>query len=165
MDLAAISNNFIRIVRDHYFDLRGRVGRAEFWYFVLAYLVLAVTASILGGITGLPLELVYSLGMLLPAAGMGARRLQDSGRDGRLVWIPVIGGFVVQIYGAMAAVGFWLIGWFSWVLFGPLLGIFGMALFISWVVLLYFWIQPGDRDDNQYGPPPPLFDPVTRPAV
>jgi uncharacterized membrane protein YhaH (DUF805 family) len=62
-------------------------------------------------------------------------------------------------------VGFWLIGWFSWVLFGPLLGIFGMALFISWVVLLYFWIQPGDRDDNQYGPPPPAFDPTARPAV
>jgi uncharacterized membrane protein YhaH (DUF805 family) len=165
MDLAMISNNFVRIVRDHYFDLHGRVGRSEFWYFALAYMVLAILAGILGGITGLPLQIVYSLGMLLPAAGMGARRLQDVGRDGRLVWIPVVGGFAVQIYGAMAAVGFWLMGWFSWVLFGPLLGIAGTIVFVSWVVLLYFWIQRGNPGDNQYGPPPPVFDPVTRPAV
>jgi uncharacterized membrane protein YhaH (DUF805 family) len=126
---------------------------------VLAYLVLELLASVLGGIMGLPLALLFNLGLLLPAAGMGARRLQDVGRDGRLVWIPIIGGFAAQIYGAMAAIGFWLVGWFSWVLFGPLLGIIGMAIFISWVVLLYFWVQPGDPADNRYGPSPPAFDP------
>jgi uncharacterized membrane protein YhaH (DUF805 family) len=162
MDLQAVFDNFVRIVRDHYFDLHGRVGRAEFWYFVLAYVVLELLASILGGITGLPLALLYNLGLLLPAAGMGARRLQDSGRDGRLVWIPVIGGFAVQVYSAMAAVGFWLMGWFSWVLFGPLLGIIGLAVAISWVVLIYFWIQPGEPGDNRYGPPPPIFAPSQR---
>ena len=161
MDLQAVFDNFVRIVRDHYFDLHGRVGRAEFWYFVLAYAALALVASVLGGITGLPLELIYSLGLLLPAAGMGARRLQDSGRDGRLVWIPVIGGLAVQVYGAMAAVSFWFLGWFSWVLFGPLLGIIGTVVFISWCVLIYFWIQPGEPGDNQNGPPP-VFDPSRR---
>jgi uncharacterized membrane protein YhaH (DUF805 family) len=165
MDLQAIFDNFVRIVRDHYFDFHGRVGRAEFWYFVLAYLVLALLAGLLSGLTGMPLQLVYSLGLLLPAAGMGARRLQDVSRDGRLVWIPIIGGFAAQVYGTMAAVSFWLVGWFSWVLFGPLLGIIGIAVFVSWVVLLYFWIQPGDPGDNQYGPPPPTFDPATRPAM
>ena len=165
MDLQAVFDNFIRIVRDHYFDLHGRVGRAEFWYFVLAYVVLELLASVLGGIAGLPLALLYNLGLLLPAAGMGARRLQDSGRDGRLVWIPVIGGFAVQVYSAMAAVGVWLMGWFSWILFGPLLGVIGTAVFISWLVLLYFWIQRGEPGDNRYGPPPPVFDPSTRPAI
>src|SRR3954470_8968495 len=163
MDLQAVFDNFVRIVRDHYFDLHGRVGRAEFWYFVLAYLVLELLASVVGGIMGLPLALLFNLGLLLPAAGMGARRLQDIGRDGRLVWIPVVGGFVAQIYGAMAAIGALLVGWFSWLLFGPLLGIIGTAIFISWVVLVYFWIQPGDPADNQYGPPPLKFDPAIRP--
>jgi uncharacterized membrane protein YhaH (DUF805 family) len=165
MDLQAIFDNFVRIVRDHYFDLHGRVGRAEFWYFVLAYLVLALLAGVLTGITGLPLELVYSLGLLLPAAGMGARRLQDTGRDGRLVWIPIVGGFVAQVYGGMAALSVWAVGWLSMLLFGPLLAIIGMALFIAWIALLYFWVQPGDPSDNQYGPPPLRFDPATRPAV
>ncbi len=159
MDPQAVFDNFVRIVRDHYFDLHGRVGRAEFWYFVLAYLVLALVTAILAGITGLPLQLIYSLGLLLPAAGMGARRLQDTGRNGLLVWIPVVGGFAIQVYSAMAAVSFWLMGWFSWVLFGPLLGIIGTAVFVSWVVLVYFWIKPGDPHDNQYGPPPPVFNP------
>ena len=162
MDLQAIFDNFVRIVRDHYFDLHGRVGRAEFWYFVLAYLVLELLASVLSGITGLPLALLFNLGLLLPAAGMGARRLQDVGRDGRLVWIPVVGGFAVQVYSAMAAVGAWFMGWFSWVLFGPLLGVIGTIVFVSWCVLLYFWIQPGDQSDNQYGPSPPVFDPSQR---
>ena len=162
MDVQAVFDNFVRIVRDHYFDLHGRVGRPEFWYFVLAYAVLELLASVLSGITGLPLALLYNLGLLLPAAGMGARRLQDSGRDGRLVWIPVIGGFAVQVYGAMAAVSFWFMGWFSWVLFGPLLGIIGTVVFISWCVLIYFWIQPGEPGDNQNGPPPPVFDPSRR---
>ena len=165
MDLQAVFDNFVRIVRDHYFDLHGRVGRAEFWYFVLAYVVLALLASVLTGITGLPLALLFNLGLLLPTASMGARRLQDVGRDGRLVWIPVIASFGVQIYGAMAAAGTWLVGWFSWVLFGPLLGIIGLALVISWIVLIYFWVQPGEAGDNRYGPPPPQFNPATRPAV
>ena len=165
MDLQAIFDNFVRIVQRHYFDLHGRVGRSEFWYFVLAYMVMALLASILGGITGLPLELIYSLGMLLPAAGMGARRLQDTGRNGLLVWIPVVGGFAVQVYATMAAVGSWFLGWFSWVVFGPLLGVLGTVVFVSWVVLVYFWIQRGEPGDNQYGSPPPRFDPSTRPAV
>jgi uncharacterized membrane protein YhaH (DUF805 family) len=162
MDLQAIFDNFVRIVRDHYFDLHGRVGRAEFWYFVLAYMVLALLASVLGGITGLPLQLIYSLGLLLPAAGMGARRLQDVGRDGRLVWIPVIASFAVQIYLSMAVMGAWLMGWFSWLLFGPLLAVMWGIFTISWIVLLYFWVQPGNAGDNAYGPPPPNFDPSRR---
>jgi uncharacterized membrane protein YhaH (DUF805 family) len=165
MDFQAVFDNFVRIVRDHYFDLHGRVGRAEFWYFVLAYLVLGLLAGVLTRITGLPLALLYNLGLLLPCAGMGARRLQDTGRDGRLVWIPIVAGFAVQIYLSLAVAGTFLLGWFSWVVFGPLVGIMWAALAISWIVLLYFWVQPGHAGDNQYGPPPPQFDPSTRPAV
>lgn len=162
MDLQVIFDKFVRITRDHYFDLHGRVGRAEFWYFVATYLVLSLAASLLGAITGLPLRLIYRLGMLLPAAGMGARRLHDVGFDGRLVWIPIIGEFALEVYSTMANIGAWFMGDFSWVLFGPLLAIVGTAVFISWVVLIFFWVKPGEPGDNQYGPPPRVFDPSQR---
>ena len=165
MDLQAIFDNFRRTITDHYFDMHGRVGRAQFWYFVLAYIVAAVLASILSGITGLPLMLLFSLAMILPGAGMGARRLHDIGRDGRLVWIPVIGGFAAQFYAGMTVASVWLIGWLPLLLFGPLLIIIELALVVAWVVLIYFWCQPGDPGDNAYGPPPPVFDPSVKPAV
>ena len=159
MDPQAIFENFRTTVAEHYFDMNGRVGRAQFWYFVLAYLVFALLAAVLNGITGLPLALLFNLAMLLPSAGMGARRLQDIGRDGRLVWIPIVGGFVAQIYIGMAAMSVWLMGWLPLLLFGPLVIIIELALFAAWIALLYFWCQPGDPVPNAYGPPPPVFDP------
>ena len=50
MDPQAIFNNFRRNVTEHYFDLHGRVGRPEFWYFVLANFIFALIAAILQGI-------------------------------------------------------------------------------------------------------------------
>jgi uncharacterized membrane protein YhaH (DUF805 family) len=139
--------------------MNGRVGRAQFWYFVLAYLVLALLAGFLNGITGLPFALLFNLAMLLPSAGMGARRLQDIGRDGRLVWIPIVGGFVAQAYISMAVMSVWLMGWLPLLLFGPLVIIIELALVAAWITLLYFWCQPGDPGSNAYGPAPPVFDP------
>src|ERR1700729_7047 len=79
MDPQAIFDNYRRIVTRHYFDMTGRVGRSEFWYFVLANFVFAVIAAILQSVTFLPLLAIYNLAMILPSAGMGARRLQDTG--------------------------------------------------------------------------------------
>jgi uncharacterized membrane protein YhaH (DUF805 family) len=162
MEIQAIFDNFRHSVTDHYFDMHGRVGRAQFWYFVLAYFGLAIVAGIVGGILGLPLALLFSLALLLPSLGMGARRLQDTGRDGRLVWIPLIGGLVAQVYREMADASVWLMGWLPMLVFGPLLFIVKVALFIAWVALIYFWCQPGSAGDNVYGPPPPVFDPSIR---
>jgi uncharacterized membrane protein YhaH (DUF805 family) len=75
MDPKAIFDNFRRTVTEHYFDMNGRVGRSQFWYFVLANVVFAIAAAILQSVTFLPLAAVYNLAMLLPGAGMGARRL------------------------------------------------------------------------------------------
>ena len=87
MDPQAVFENFRRTVSEHYFDMNGRVGRSQFWYFVLAYMVLAIAAAILQNIIFLPVLGLYHLALLLPCAGMGARRLQDIGRDGKLIWI------------------------------------------------------------------------------
>src|SRR5580693_5778203 len=75
---------FRRNVTEHFYDLSGRVSRAEFWLFVLASVIVSIIASIVGAIVsfgGLVGSLV-SLALLPPLAGLGARRLQDTGKNG-----------------------------------------------------------------------------------
>jgi uncharacterized membrane protein YhaH (DUF805 family) len=165
MDPHVIFENYRLTITDHYFDMQGRVGRSQFWYFVLANFVGAILAAILQSVIFLPLLAIYDLAILMPTAGMGARRLQDTGRDGKLVWIFIIAGFVSQFCAMLAMVSFFSLGFLSFLLFGPLLILINLALVIACIVLIYFWCQPGDPGDNAYGPPPPVFDPAAKPAV
>ncbi len=165
MDFQAIFDNFRTTVTEHYFDMNGRVGRAQFWYFVLAYVAFALAAGLLSVVTFLPLVGIFHLAMLLPSAGMGARRLQDIGRDGKLVWILIFAAFVSQLASVITWLGALSMGWFGFLVFGPsiaLLWLLSLALFVAMVVLVYFWCQPGDRGSNAYGPPPPVFDAAKR---
>jgi uncharacterized membrane protein YhaH (DUF805 family) len=97
-------------------------------------------------------------------AGIGARRLQDTGRDGRLVWVFLIAGFVSQIASAMAAVAFFTTGFFGLFLIGPIAVLINIAFLIASLAMIWFWIQPGDPLPNAYGPPPPAFDPSAKPS-
>jgi uncharacterized membrane protein YhaH (DUF805 family) len=165
MDPQAIFENFRRTVTEHYFDMNGRVGRSQFWYFVLANVVFAIVAAILQSVTFLPLAALYNLAMLLPGAGMGARRLQDTGRDGKLVWIFIIVAFASQLIAAVSMLSAISMGIFGFMVFGPvlaLIGLINLAMLVVMLVMIYFWCQPGDPGSNAYGPPPPVFDPSTR---
>ncbi len=158
-DPQAIIENFRRNVTDHYFDMKGRVGRPEFWYFVLAGVIVQVVAGIIGSVVPFVAALV-ALGLLLPYAGMGARRLQDTGKNGALVWLAVIPIALNQVlallasaagpYGALGFLFFFLsIGW-----------LIGLWALIASVAMIYFWVQPGQPEANAYGPVPPVFDPA-----
>jgi uncharacterized membrane protein YhaH (DUF805 family) len=162
MDPQAIWGNFHRTVTEHYFDMTGRVGRAQFWYFVLANFVIAIIAAILQRVTFLPLLALYNLAMLLPTAGMGARRLQDTGRDGKLIWVFIIAGFISQLVSAMAMMSFLMLGFLSVLLFGPLVMLINLVFLVASIALIWFCCQPGDPLPNAYGPPPPTFDPSVR---
>jgi uncharacterized membrane protein YhaH (DUF805 family) len=165
MDVQAIWDNFRRTVTEHYFDMNGRVGRAQFWYFVLANIVIAIGLSFVQMAVFLPLAALYNLAMLLPSAGMGARRLQDTGRDGKIVWAFIIVAFISQAFAAMTMLSAMSAGF---LFLGPaiaLSGLIGLALLVVSIVLIYFWCQPGDPLPNAFGPPPPVFDPAAKPAV
>ncbi|HVV28291.1 MAG TPA: DUF805 domain-containing protein [Rhizomicrobium sp.] len=162
MDPQAIFDNFRDTVTNHYFDMNGRVGRAQFWYFALANFVFAILATIVQHAVWLPVAALYNLAMLLPCAGMGARRLQDTGRDGRLVWVLIVVAAVTQVFalftlmagplGVLGFLAFWFtIGW-----------LINLVLLIAAIALIYFWCQPGDPGPNAYGPVPPVFDPAKR---
>ncbi|HEY0266147.1 MAG TPA: DUF805 domain-containing protein [Rhizomicrobium sp.] len=164
MDWQALFENFRRTVSEHFFDLHGRVGRAQFWYFVLVDFLFGLVAAILQTAIALPLAALYNLVMLFPVTGMCARRLQDTGRDGRLVWIFLIAGFVSQIASVMAAVAFATTGFFGLFLFGPIAVLINIAFLVALLAIIWFCIQPGNPGDNAYGPPPPVFDPSKSPS-
>lgn len=152
MDLNAIIENFKDTVTNHYFDMKGRVGRERFWYFILACVVLQIAAAIVQSIVFLlPLSALVSLALLLPIAGMGARRLQDIGRDGNLVWIGIVPAALSALFRIFIFGPFGLLGALAYVFtVGPLLG---LASLIAAIVLIYFWCQPGEAGANAYGAP------------
>jgi len=160
MNLQAIFENYRRILADHYFDMAGRVGRSEFWYFVLANIAVALLLSIIQMATFLPLAAIYKLAMLLPSAGMGARRLQDTGRNGALVWILILAAAGSQIILLLALTGAMVGGFAFFFLFGALIGVFNLTAAVIAIALIYFWGLPGDPGPNIYGLVPPVFRPA-----
>ena len=142
MDLQAIFDNWRRTVTDHYFDMNGRVGRSQFWYFVLANIVIAIIVAIVQSVTFLPLLFLYNLAMLLPTAGMGARRLQDTGRNGKLVWVFLIAGFISSAISAIAMLSIAALGFLGFLFFGPLAILLHLVLLAACIVLIYFWCSP-----------------------
>jgi uncharacterized membrane protein YhaH (DUF805 family) len=146
---------FRRNITEHYFDLSGRVSRKEFWYFALASFVLYIGAAIIGTIlfSGL-LTSLLSLALLLPMTGLGARRLQDIGRNGQLMWIWAGVSLVMNVIGLLAAMTgpFGAVGFlFFFLSIGWLIS---LAMLVISVVLIYFWIQPGTAGPNEFGPDP-----------
>jgi uncharacterized membrane protein YhaH (DUF805 family) len=161
IDFNKLWQNFLDTVTNHYADFNGRVGRAQFWYYILVLVVIMLGLSIVQSVMWThALTALASLALLLPNAGMGARRLQDIGRNGALVWAALIPAAILQVITLLGFIGggvgalaflafFFTIGW--------LLGLIALAVGIA---LIYFYVQPGMPAANQYGPVPPVFDPT-----
>ena len=163
MDLQAIFENYRQILAQHYFDMNGRVGRSQFWYFILASFVIGLGIMIVQGLTFLPLLAIYNLALLLPTAALGARRLQDTGRDGRLVWIFIFVAAVSQFIAFFTLLNVLTMGLgFFLFFFGTVAFLVNIVLLVVAIGLIWFWCQPGDPGPNAYGPVPPVFDPARR---
>ena len=86
-----------------YADFNGRASRSEYWWFFLFNFLIITVGSIadailLGtepGSTGI-IQILVSLGLLLPGLAVGARRLHDINKSGwwQLLWI---GSFLLLI--------------------------------------------------------------------
>lgn len=160
VDFNKLWQNFMDTVQNHYMDFSGRVGRAQFWYYVLVVVAIGIAAAIVGGIVGTTLlSAAVSLALLLPNAGMAARRMQDTGRSGQLVWIWVIVGAIYGVFslligltgplGALAFLAFFFtIGW-----------LINLAMLVITIVIIYFCAQPGNAGDNAFGPAPAPWSP------
>ena len=111
---------------EKYADFSGRARRAEFWWFLLLYLIAPIAAAALSGFilryeVGEPilslmiwLPRLITFALILPLLAVSARRLHDIGRS-----------------------SWWLIFYLT----GPLV-----------IVLFVLWILPTKKEPNKYGP-------------
>ena len=99
-------NNMIAIVKSvilkNYVNFQGRATRAEFWWFFLFNAIIGFILSLFGDV-GTIISGIWSLAILLPQLGLGARRLHDINKSGWL-WlialIPIVGVILLIIWWA-----------------------------------------------------------------
>jgi uncharacterized membrane protein YhaH (DUF805 family) len=160
MDFNKVWQNFLDTVTNHYVDFNGRVGRTQFWYYILVTFVLAIIVGIVASVTIPALSTLFSLALLLPNLGMGVRRLHDTNKPGIYIVILLIPAALLLLMGILSGLMFVMGsgGGFLLVLAG-----FSTLIFLVWLgtlgVMIYFWVQPGDAGDNQYGPAPAVWTP------
>lgn len=89
---------FLDPIQKHYVDFAGRIGRQEYWMFVLFSIIIQVALDI---VRLDMIGMLVSLGLLLPSLGLGARRLHDIGKSGwwlLLGFIPIIGWIILIVW-------------------------------------------------------------------
>jgi len=105
----------VRTVLGKYATFTGRAGRPEYWWWVLATLILFSILHVIDGAifapmfgfpafsaeAGQPLSAIASLALLLPNLAVAARRLHDTDRSGwwlLLSLIPILGTLVLLYF-------------------------------------------------------------------
>lgn len=149
MDPNAVVEVFRRTVTEHYVDFQGRCARRDFWYYVVAYVVLYIGVAIVQSIIGLKfLTGLLGLALLLPGLGISVRRLHDIDRSGWWLLIGVVPGFLAMVFSGIAlmsgSVGVGV----------GLMGLVGLVALAAMALLIYWYAQPGMAGDNRFGPPP-----------
>jgi uncharacterized membrane protein YhaH (DUF805 family) len=93
-------NWFMKVVTQHYFDFNGRARRAEYWWYTLVYIILAIIVGVIANVVHLPiLSSLLSLAFLLPSLGAAVRRLHDGDHSGWWVLIAFTGiGCLLLLY-------------------------------------------------------------------
>ncbi len=102
----------VKTCLNKYADFKGRAARPEFWWFVLAQVVVVLVVSFVS----VSLSNLVSLGLLVPSLAVGARRLHDIGKTG---WLQLV----------------------------------GLIPLIGWILLIYWFAQPGQPQANEHGDP------------
>ena len=149
MDPNAVVEVFRRNITEHYVDFQGRARRQEFWYYILAYVVVYVVLGIVQSVMGThALTGLLSLALFLPTLGISVRRLHDTDRTGWWVLLAAIPSALLMLLAGMALVTGAYTMMFLTATVLPILALAAAAL------LIYWYAQPGTAGQNQYGPDP-----------
>jgi len=82
-------NWYLKVVKEHYADFKGRARRREYWMFVLFNLIIMVVLAVIGALIKFPfIRTIYGLAVAVPALAVGVRRLHDLGKSG---WMLLLG--------------------------------------------------------------------------
>lgn len=152
-------------------NFSGRSRRPEYWWFFLFVFAGAFVLS-LGqmamGMTGNWLVRLFQLVTFVPFLAVGWRRLQDTGRPGWVLLVPV--AIVVLssiIVGSLSAS--MMQGGFGTMMHGGPVGdmpmgrmqgqaglvtLLAVAQFIAGIVIIWWMSRPSQRGDNRFGPEP-----------
>lgn len=92
-----------QVVFERYAQFEGRAGRAQFWWFVLANLIINVLLQILASAADalVIVSLLYSLAIIIPSLAVAIRRLHDTGKSGWWLLIglvPIVGVIVLIVF-------------------------------------------------------------------
>jgi uncharacterized membrane protein YhaH (DUF805 family) len=141
MDVNAVIENFKTVVTKHYFDFQGRARRSVFWWYILVVFILGIIAYIIDRLLGMQIiSGLLSLALLLPNLGVSVRRLHDVGKSGWWILLPLAPWLLMIICFFM----------FQW----TLAMVFGVVTLATWVLLIWWYAQPGISGQNAYGPDP-----------
>ncbi len=92
----------VKTVLNNYAQFDGRSGRAEFWWWALAYFIGAVVVSFIAGAIGIGLlSTVYWLALIVPSVAVGIRRFHDIGKEAWwviLLFIPLVNLIIALIF-------------------------------------------------------------------
>lgn len=145
--MMVLYQNFIRVM-ENYAAFEGRASRSEFWWFLLATIILAFFV----GLVTIPLTFIpnafylitgaFALAMFSPTLAVIIRRLHDTGRS---AWWSL--GFVLSVIYDLGA-------FLSQPGFGTVLYPVGIALRIYIVVLVVLMALPSNSGTNRYGADP-----------
>ena len=146
----------VKLFFKNYFNFTGRASRSEFWWFYLAYLIVAVVIMIAEGLakgvdyagSGVASNL-FTLVTLIGWLSLTARRLQDRGHSGwwQLAYlIPIIPMVFFAVSSAITED-------VSHVIALGLVVLLWIGIFITFIVFLCL---PPKEDENKWGRNPLL---------
>ncbi|GMR18917.1 MAG: hypothetical protein BMS9Abin34_039 [Patescibacteria group bacterium] len=88
--------NYYLTVLKKYAVFSGRARRAEYWYFVLFNIIIALVLGLIEGVAGIAsgtdesvLNAIYQLAILVPSVAVGVRRMHDVNKSGWFLLIPI----------------------------------------------------------------------------
>lgn len=151
------------------FTFKGRARRPEYWWFFLfvfagAFLVGLLEMALLGPGSTIMVA-AFQLAIFLPFLAVGWRRLQDTGRPGWFLLVPVaivvistlVSGSLTRSMmqrfvddGGQAGMG----GMMGDGLSASIVILAGVAQMLAGLVIIWWMTRPSQRGPNAYGPEP-----------
>ncbi len=84
--------NWYLDVLKNYVNFNGRARRKEYWMFFLFHIIIyygLIAISLIISHKLFPLAIIYIFATMLPAFGVGVRRMHDVGKSGWYLFIPI----------------------------------------------------------------------------
>jgi len=144
-------------VLEKYAVFKGRARRAEYWYFILFNLIIAIVLNIISKVIGEQrniLSHIYGLAVLVPSIAVSIRRFHDIGKTG---WWEL---YFILMYLAVGLLMTILI--VPIILTSHLTASFYILMLIPLAIFVWstIWMCTASQSgDNKYGPNPKSVTP------